>query len=124
MSYQNHLTPQQLRSFTRRARFTACGEPCEVFADPDFDALQFVTVNRNTSTGSAWLEATAYHRYTIDATEEVGPEFVRMLGKATPETARRIISQELHRWASMPAGTVAGWSPAHIEAEADRIARG
>lgn len=122
MSWRNHLTPQQLRNFSRRARFTVCGEPADVFTDPDFDALQFVTVNRDSRT--AWLEATAYHRYTIDATEEVGPEFVRTLGKATPETARRIIVQELRRWASYPDGTVTGWTPAQIAAEAERIAQG
>lgn len=120
MSWTNYLTPAQLRNFKRRARFTACGEPADVFADPDYDALQFVTINRDRY--GAWFEATAYHRYTIDATEEVGPEFVRMLGKATPETARRIISQELRRWAGYPAGTVSGWSPEDIAAEADRIA--
>lgn len=120
MSWTNYLTPTQLRNFKRRARFTACGEPADVFADPDFDALQFVTINRDSY--GAWFEATAYHRHTIDATEEVSPEFVRMLGKATPETARRIISQELRRWAGYPAGTVSGWSPEDIAAEADRIA--
>ena len=123
MSYQNELTPQQERSFKRRARFTVCGEPCDVFADPDYNAVQFVTINRNTETGASWFEATAYHRYTIDATEEVGPEFVRMLGKATPDTARRVIVQELRRWASMPEGTVAGYTPKQIAAEAERISK-
>ena len=122
MSYQNELTKQQERNFARRCRFTACGEPCDVFADPDYSALQFVTINRNPKTGAAWLEATAYHRYTIDATEEVGPEFMRMLGKATPDTARRVIVQELRRWASYPEGTVTGYTPEQIAAEADRIA--
>ena len=122
MSYQNHLTPQQLRNYSRRARFTVCGEPADVFTDPDFDALMFVTVNRDSR--AAWLEATPYHRHTIDATEEVGPEFVRTLGKATPDTARRIISQELRRWASYPDATITGYTPAQIAAEAERIARG
>ena len=120
---QNHLTARQLDNFTRRARFTVCGEPCDVFADTDYDAMQFVTVNHDGS-GNSWLEATAYHRYTIDATEEVSPDFIATLGKAAPEFAREVIVKELRRWASYPADTVTGYTPEDIAAEADRIARG
>lgn len=112
MSWTNYLTPTQLRNFKRRARFTACGEPADVFADPDYDALQFVTVNRD-SAGNTWLE--------IDG-DEIRPDYMRECHKVPEADARRIISQELRKWAGYPAGTVSGWSPEDIAAEADRIA--
>lgn len=127
MSYYNTLTPQQLRNFKRRARFTACGEPADVFAEP-MNAVLFVTINRNTETGDAWHEGTPYretYRNTYRGdTEELSPWYVSKLRKVPEATARRIISRELHHWAKLPAGTVSGYTPAQIEAEADRIARG
>lgn len=126
MSYQNELTPQQLRNFKRRARFTACGEPADVFTEPA-NVVLFLTVNHNTETGATWYEGTPYretYRNTYHGeTEEVSPWYASKLRKASEATARRIISQELRRWAAMPEGTVNGWSPAEIAAEADRIAQ-
>lgn len=129
MSYRNELTPQQLRNFTRRARFTACGEPCDVFTGPTDperpatrDDVMLVTVNRNTATGAAWLEATSYTY--ADPTDEIRPDYMRECRKVPEADARRIIARELRRWAGYPAGTVTGWTPAQIEAEAERIARG
>lgn len=127
MSYQNELTPQQLRNFKRRARFTACGEPCDVFTHREHrQDMQLVTINRNAETGAAWLELTEYIRvgdgYYIDPAMEIHLGYVSSLDKAPEDTAREIIAQELRRWASMPEGTVSGWSPAEIAAEADRIA--
>lgn len=120
MSYQNELTPQQLRNFRRRARFTVCGEPADVFAGPtdpehtDYEVM-FVTINRYIDTNAAWLEANG---------DEIRPDYMRECHKVDEADARRIISQELRRWAGYPAGTVSGWSPEDIAAEADRIARG
>ena len=127
MSHQNHLTPQQLRSFTRRCRFTVFDEPADVFTEPA-NIVLFLTVNHNTETGATWYEGTPYretYRNTYHgATEEVSPWYVSKLRKAPEATARRIISQELRRWAHMPEGTVSGWSPEQIADEADRIAQG
>lgn len=122
MSWRNYLTPQQLRNFRRRARFTACGEPCDVFAGPtnpartEYETL-FITVNRNDA--GAWLEATSYTY--ADPTDEIRPDYMRECRKVPEADARAIIVQELHRWASYP-DTVAGWTPEQIAAEADRIA--
>jgi len=117
MSWTNYLTPTQLRNFKRRARFTACGEPADVFAgptDPEHTAYEvmFVTVNRD-SAGNTWLETDG---------DEIRPDYMRECHKVPEANARRIISQELRRWAGYPAGTVSGWSPEDIAAEADRIA--
>lgn len=123
MSYQNELTPQQLRNFKRRARFTACGEPADVFAGPtnpertEFETL-FITVNRDTH-GNAWLEATSYTY--ADPTDEIRPEYMRECRKIDRDDARAIIVQELYQWARMPEGTVAGYTPAEIIAEAERL---
>lgn len=119
MSYLNELTPQQLRNFTRRCRFTACGEPCDVFSEPTDRAehaqIIIVTVNRYIDNSAMWLEADG---------EEISPDYLRSCKKVSKDTARRIISHELHNWAELPDGTVTGWSPDQIAAEADRIARG
>lgn len=126
MSYQNELTPQQERNFKRRCRFTACGEPCDVFtgpSDPDDSTardVMFMTINRNTKTGTAWIEATSY--VYADPTDEIRPDYLKLCRKTDEATAREIIARELHRWASYPAGTVDGWTPEQIEAEAERIA--
>lgn len=127
MSYQNELTPQQLRNFKRRARFTVCGEPCDVFAGPTDpenpaarDDVMFVTVNRNSR--AAWLEATSYTY--ADPTDEMRPDYLKLCRKVDEQTAREIIARELRRWASYPADTVEGYTPAQIAAEAERIARG
>ena len=127
MSYQNELTPQQERNFKRRCRFTACGEPCDVFTHREHRKdMQLVTINRNTETGAAWLELTEYIRvgdgYYIDPATEIHLGYVNSLDKADEDDAREIIARELHRWASYPAGTVDGWTPEQIEAEAERIA--
>lgn len=129
MSYQNHLTPQQLRSFTRRCRFTVCGEPADVFTHREHRSdMQLVTINRNTETGAAWMELTEYVRvgdgYYIDPAAEIHAGYVSSLDKAPEADARSIIAAELRRWALMPADTVAGWSPEQIAAEADRITQG
>lgn len=127
MSWKNYLTPQQLRSFTRRCRFTACGEPADVFKGRGA-WLNFVTVNHNTETGASWMELTGYlpigDGYYIDPAAEIHAGFVASCTKAPEATARSIIAAELRKWASMPADTVAGWSPEQIAAEADRIAQG
>lgn len=121
MSYQNELTPQQLRNFKRRCRFTACGEPCDVFTDPaPYDGgVFFATINRNTETGAAWIEGTSYTY--AEPTEEISPDYMHLCKKARENDAREIIAKELRRWASMPEGTVSGWSPEQIAAEAERI---
>lgn len=103
MSYQNELTPQELRNFKRRARFTACGEPCDVFTHREHRSdMQLVTTNRNTVTGSAWLELTEYIRvgdgYYIAPAMEIHLGYVSSLDKATEDTAREIIAQELRRY--------------------------
>ena len=126
MSYKNELTKQQERNFKRRARFAACGEPCDVFTHREHrHDMQLVTINRNTETGATWLELTEYIRvgdgYHIDPAIEIHLGYVSSLGKATEDTAREIIAQELRRWASMPEGTIAGYTPEQIAAEADRI---
>ncbi len=125
MSWKNYLTPQQLRNFKRRARFTACGEPADVFAgptDPENPATRddviFVTINRNDR--AAWLEATSYTY--ADPTDEIRPDYLKLCRKVPEQTAREIIARELRRWASYP-DTVTGYTPAQIEAEAERIAR-
>lgn len=128
MSYRNHLTKQQERNFKRRCRFTACGEPCDVFTHREHHKdMQLVTINRNTETGSVWLELTEYIRvgdgYYIDPAMEIHLGYVSSLDKATEFDAREIIAQELHRWAIMPEGTVTGWTPEQIAAEADRISK-
>lgn len=125
---QNHLTARQLDNFTRRARFTVCGEPCDVFTHREHRKdMQLVTINRNAETGAAWLELTEYIRvgygYYIDPAMEIHLGYVSSLDKAPEDTAREIIAQELRRWASMPEGTVAGWTPEQIAAEADRISK-
>lgn len=125
MSWKNYLTPQQLRNFKRRARFTVCGMPADVFTEPD--GVLFVTVNHNSESGASWYEGTPYHETEdgtfYDPTEEIAPFYVKKLRKADDATARRIIAKELHVWARYP-DTVAGWSPEQIAAEADRISRG
>lgn len=124
MSWKNYLTPQQLRNFTRRARFTACGEPADVFAGPtnpertEHETL-LITVNRNTKTGDAWLEATSYTY--ADPTDEIRPDYMRECRKIPEADARAIIVQELYQWARMPEGTVKGYTPAEIVAEAERL---
>lgn len=127
MSWENHLTPQQLRSFKRRCRFTVCGEPADVFKGHESAWLNLVTVNHNTETGASWMELTGYlpvgDGYYIDPAAEIHAGFVASCTKVPDATARNIIARELRRWASMSAGTVAGWSPEQIAAEADRIAR-
>ena len=126
MSYQNELTKQQERNFKRRCRFTACGEPCDVFAGPsspdDSTArdVMFMTINRNTQTGAAWIEATSYI-YT-DPTDEVRPDYLKLCKKINEDDARSIIYSELLSWAIMPEGTIEGYTPEQIAAEADRIA--
>ena len=118
MSWKNYLTPQQLRNFKRRARFTACGEPADVFSDRFLCncTFYFVTVNRNTETGEALLEADG---------EEISPDYVSGVCRKVPEAhARRIIAHELYRWARMPEGTVSGYTPEQIAAEADALANG
>jgi len=127
MSYQNELTKQQERNFRRRCRFTACGEPCDVFegpSDPDDSTardVMFMTINRNTKTGAAWIEATSY--IYADPTDEIRPDYLKLCRKIDEADAREIIAQELRRWASMPEGTVAGYTPEQIAAEADRISK-
>ena len=128
MSYQNELTKQQERNFKRRCRFTACGEPCDVFTHREHrQDMQLVTINRNAETGAAWLELTEYIRvgdgYYIDPAMEIHLGYVNSLDKDDEDTARRIIVQELRRWASMPEGTIAGYTPEQIAAEADRISK-
>ena len=126
MSYQNELTKQQERNFARRCRFTACGEPCDVFAgpsSPDDSAardVMFMTINRNTETSASWLEATSY--IYADPTDEVRPDYMHLCRKIDKADAREIIVRELRRWASYPEGTVTGYTPEQIAAEADRIA--
>ena len=122
MAYRNELTPQQLRHFTRRARFTVCGEPCDVFTEPwPYQSnLLFVTVNHNTETGASWLEATSYTY--ADPTDEIRPDYLKLCRKVTEADAREIIAREVRRWAGMPDGTITGYSPAQLEAEAERIA--
>lgn len=123
MSYQNELTKQQERNFKRRCRFTVCGEPCDVFTDPaPYDGgVFFATINRNTKTGAAWIEATSYTY--ADPTDEISPDYLAACKKAPEDIAREIIAKELRRWVSMPEGTVKGWSPEQIAAEADRISK-
>ena len=123
MSYQNELTPQQLRNFKRRCRFTACGEPVDVFAGPtnpartEYETL-FITVNRDNA-GHVWLEATSYTY--ADPTDEIRPDYMRECRKVPEADARHIIVQELYQWARMPDGTIAGYTPAEIVAEAERL---
>ena len=127
MSYRNHLTKQQERNFRRRCRFTACGEPCDVFTGPsapdDSTArdVMFMTINRDAQTGSAWIEATSY--IYADPTDEVRPDYLKLCKKISEDDARSIIYTELLSWAIMPEGTVAGWTPEQIAAEADRISK-
>lgn len=124
MSWTNYLTPAQLRNFTRRCRFTACGEPADVFAGPtnpartEYETL-FITTNRDDA-GNVWLEATSYTY--ADPTDEIRPDYMRECHKIDRDDARAIVARELRRWARMPEGTVTGWSPEQIAAEADRIA--
>ena len=126
MSWKNYLTPQQLRSFSRRCRFTACGEPADVFAGPtnpartEYETL-FITVNRD-GAGNTWLEATSYTY--ADPTDEIRPDYMRECRKVPEADARRIIARELYRWASMPIGTVSGYTPEQIAAQADALANG
>lgn len=123
---QNHLTARQIDNFGRRCRFTACGEPCDVFAGPsspdDSTArdVMFITINHNTETGASWLEATSY--IYADPTDEISPDYMHLCRKIDEADAREIIAQELRRWASMPEGTITGYTPEQIAAEADRIA--
>lgn len=121
---QNHLTARQLDNFTRRCRFTVCGEPADVFTEPAFSGsgLLFVTVNRSLVNNTAWLEGTSY-TYN-DPTDEISPDYMSKCKKAPEHIARSIIAQELRKWARYPADTVTGYTPAQIAAEADRIARG
>ncbi len=125
MSYQNELTKQQERNFKRRCRFTACGEPCDVFAgpsDPDDSTardVMFMTINRNNETGAAWIEATSY--IYADPTDEIRPDYMHMCRKINEDDARSIIYTELLSLAIMPEGTVTGWTPEQIEVEAERI---
>lgn len=119
MSYQNHLTPQQLRNFRRRCRFIVCGEPCDVFKDREGDIF-LATVNRYEDNSAAWIEATSYTYY--EGAQEIGPNYLRECRKADETTARRVISTELAMWSRMPDGTVAGWAPEQIAEEARRIA--
>lgn len=123
MSYQNELTPQQLRNFKRRARFTACGEPADVFTEPaPYDGgVFFATINRNTKTGAAWIEGKSYTY--AEPIEEISPDYLRKCRKANEADAREIIARELWFWSALPEGTVSGWSPEQIAAEADRIAQ-
>lgn len=128
MSYQNELTKQQERNFRRRCRFTACGEPCDVFTHREHRRdMQLVTINRNAETGAAWLELTEYipvgNGYYIDPAMEINLGYASSLDKADEDTAREIIAQELRRWASMPEGTITGYTPEQIAAEADRISK-
>lgn len=122
---QNHLTARQLDSFSRRCRFTACGEPCDVFAGPsspdDSTArdVMFMTINRNAETGAAWIEATSYTY--ADPTEEISPDYMHLCKKINEDDARAIVVQELYSWARMPEGTVNGYTPAEIIAEAEAI---
>jgi len=125
---QNHLTARQLDNFNRRCRFIACGEPCDVFTHREHRKdMQLVTINRNTETGAAWLELTEYIHvgdgYYIDPAMEIHLGYVSSLDKADEDDARRVIVQELRRWASMPEGTIAGYTPEQIAAEADRISK-
>lgn len=92
MSYQNELTPQQERNFKRRCRFTACGEPCDVFTAPDGDIF-LATINRYSDSSAAWIEATSYTCY--EGIQEIGPGYLRQCRKADEQTARRVISVEL-----------------------------
>lgn len=123
MSWINYLTPQQLRNFTRRCRFTACGEPCDVFAGPtnpahtEYETL-FIIVNRNTN-GDAWLEATSYTY--ADPTDEIRPDYLKLCRKIDRGDARAIIVQELYQWSRLPEGTVKGYTPTEIVAEAERL---
>lgn len=121
MSYRNELTKQQERNFTHRCRFTACGEPCDVFTDPaPYDGgVFFATINRNIKTGAAWIDGKSYTY--AEPIEEISPDYLRKCRKANEADAREIIAKELRRWSSMPTGTVSGWSPEQIAAEADRI---
>lgn len=121
MSLINYLTPAQLRNFKRRARFTACGEPADVFSEPApyNGGLLFVTVNRNSETGDSWLEATSYTYYEDPG--EIAPDYLSKCHKVDEKTARDVICTELVRWASYPDGTVTGWTPEQIRQEANRI---
>ena len=125
MSYQNELTKQQERNFRRRCRFTACGEPCDVFegpSDPDDSTardVMFMTINRNTKTGAAWIEATSY--IYADPTDEIRPDYLKLCRKIDEDDARAIVVQKLYSWAKCPAGTVNGYTPADIIAEAEAI---
>lgn len=125
MSWKNYLTPQQLRNFRRRARFTMCGEPADVFSgptDPEHldsrDDVLLITVNRDTH-GNAWFEATSYAY--ADPTDEIRPDYLKLCRKIDRDDARCIIVQELHQWSRMPEGTVTGYTPAEIAAEAERM---
>lgn len=125
MSWKNYLTPAQLRNFKRRCRFTACGEPADVFTgpvypdDPTTRDVMFVTVNRDTKTGDAWLEATSYTY--ADPTGEIRPDYLKLCKKIDRDDARVIVVQELYQWSRMPEGTIAGYTPAEIVAEAERL---
>lgn len=122
MSYQNELTKQQERNFKRRCRFTACGEPCDVFNDPaPYDGgVFFATINRRTKTGAAWIEGKSYTY--AEPIEEISPDYLRKCHKVNEADAREIVAREMWLWSSLPAGTVSGWSPEQIAAEAERIA--
>lgn len=125
MSWKNYLTPQQLRNFKRRARFTVCDMPADVFngpTDPDDSTSRetlFIIVNRD-GAGNAWLEATSYTY--ADPTDEIRPDYMRECRKVPEADARRIIARELYRWASMRMGTVSGYTPEQIASEADALA--
>lgn len=121
---QNHLTARQLDNFSRRARFTVCGEPCDVLNEPwPYQShLLFVTINHNTETGASWLEATHYSRYEGIYTTEAPAAYISKCRKVPEAEAREIIAREVRRWAGMPDGTITGYTPAQLEAEAERIA--
>lgn len=125
MSWENYLTPAQLRNFKRRCRFTACGEPCDVYTgptDPDDSTsrdVMFVTVNRYSDNSAQWLEASSY--IYADPTGEIRPDYLKLCRKVSEADARAIIARELERWAHYPAGTVSGWTPEQIRQEAERI---
>ena len=110
--WTNHLTKQQERNFKRRCRFTACGEPVDVFKEADGNFM-LVTINRYYDGSAAWLEADG---------EEIRPDYLRACKKAPESIARSVIAQELESWARLPEGTIAGYDADSIRAERERIA--